>query len=79
MTNKERIESLKVAMDHRFDADDNADLKIETDDPVLLAAARVVNRMGGYSEVVIAPSQEFIDLIEVVLSGATVADGPEAC
>jgi len=63
-----RVETLRDAMEHRFDHDDNAPLRVDTADPVLQAAVEAVNRWGGWREVMLAPTTDFIELLEMVES-----------
>jgi len=65
MTNEERAKILQEAADHQFDDDDNADLKIDTDDPLLRAAVRWWNHYGGWDEIMIAPSVEMFEALEM--------------
>jgi hypothetical protein len=60
-----RLAEFQQAMDHRFDSGENADLILETDDPVLKAAVRLVNEFGGWHEITIEPSAEFLAVIQI--------------
>jgi hypothetical protein len=60
-----RLAELQQAMDHQFDSDPNADLILETDDPVLRAAVRLVNEFGGWHEITIAPYADFLAVIQM--------------
>jgi hypothetical protein len=52
-------------MMHQFDEDENADLKIDTDDMVLQAAVRIINRFGGWDELTLADDPHFLEAIEI--------------
>lgn len=70
MTINERKNILQAALDHQFDDDENADLILDSADPLLRAAVAVVNHAGGYSDVLIAADDEFFGLLNAALSTA---------
>jgi hypothetical protein len=65
MTDDERIKILQSASDHRFDLDENADFAVDSDDPILRAAAAWFNKFGEYGEILLAPGQEVLDAIRL--------------
>ena len=67
LTLEQRLVVLKDAMEHQYDHDGNAKLKIDSDDSVLQAAVQVINFWGGYHEISLSSNEDFLMLIDMVI------------